>query len=486
MKTGKEYIESLRKLKPTIYYMGKKVDSVVDHPGMRPHVNSAAMTYGMAFNPQYEDLMTVTSHLTEKKISRFAHIPQNTADLTNKVKMLRAIAQNTGTCFQRCVGMDGLIATYSVTYEIDAKMDTDYHKRFIEYLNKVQDEGLMVAGAMTDPKGDRSLPPSKQSDPDLYVHVVEKRKDGIIVRGAKAHITGAVNSHEILAMPTNAMSSEDADYAVTFAVPVDAPGVVLIFGRQSNDTRKEDGQIDQGNFKFGIVGGEALIVFKDVFVPWERVFMCGEYEFAGILVERFATYHRQNYGGCKTGVSDVLIGATTTAAQYQGTDKAAHVRDKLAEMIHLTETLYAGSLACSNEGYQLPSGQYFPDPLLANITKLNTGRFMYEISRIAHDITGGLIATMPSEKDMEDPEVGQYITKYLKGNAAIPAIDRIRILRLIENMTSGTALAEAMHGAGSPQAQKIMILRQANLDNKKRLSRRLAGIETPPDPDEKG
>ncbi len=222
----------------------------------------------------------------------------------------------------------------------------------------------MCDGAMTDPKGDRSLAPSKQADPDQFLHVVERREDGMVVRGAKAHQTGAVNSHEIIVMPTVALGPEDADYAIAFAVPMDTPGIICIFGRQSNDSRKEEGEIDQGNSCFGAVGGEALVVFEDVFVPWERVFMCGEYEFAGQLVERFASYHRQNYGGCKAGVADVLIGACAALAKYQGTERASHVKDKLTEMAHLAETMYCCSLACSSEGSADPSGQYYVDPLL--------------------------------------------------------------------------------------------------------------------------
>jgi len=479
MKTGKEYIDSLRDLKTIAYYMGERVDNMVENPAIRPHINAAAATYEMAHDPLHEDLLTATSHLTGERISRFTHIPQSTDDLVKKVKTLRAIGQNTGTCFQRCVGMDGLIAVNGVTYEIDQQKGTNYHQRFLEYLKMIQTEDLMVAGAMTDPKGDRSLSPSKQSDPDLYLHVVERRRDGIVVRGAKAHMTGGINSHEILVMPTTGMGPEEADYAVSFAIPADVPGMLFVFGRQTNDTRKEDCQIDQGNAQFGIVGGESLVIFNDVFVPWERVFMCGEYEFAGLLVERFATYHRQNYGGCKTGLADVLVGATLAAAQYQGVDRAAHIRDKIVEMVHLTETLYSGSIACSEEGHKLASGQYFPNPLLANTTKLNVTRFMYEISRLAQDITGGLIATLPSEKDLKHPEIGKYIEKYFKGIADVPTEDRIRIVRLIENMTGGTALAEAMHGAGSPQAQRIMVLRQANLEHKKRLAIKLAGIKEP-------
>lgn len=475
MKTGFEYIESLRKLKTKVYAFGKQVTDLVDNPMIRPHINSAAVTYDMAHDPVTEDLVTATSHLTGKRINRFTHIHQSTEDLVKKVKMLRMIARRTGTCFQRCVGFDALNALYSVTYEMDQNLGTNYHERFKEYLLYVQDTDIMVAGSMTDPKGDRSLRPSQQVDPDLYVHVVEKNEKGIVIRGAKAHQTGIVNSHEMLIMPTTAMTAEDAPYAVACAIPVDAPGVIHIFGRQTNDSRKT-GEIDQGNARYGIVGGEALTVLENVFVPWERVFMCGEWQYAGALVERFASYHRQNYGGCKGGVSDVIIGATALIADYNGVAKASHVRDKLTEMIHLTETLYAGSIACSAEGRPTPSGAYFVDPLLANITKLNVTRFIYEICRLSHDIAGGFIATLPSEQDLRCPEVGPYVEKYFRGVASVPTEDRIRIARLIENMTGGTALAESMHGAGSPQAQRVMIMRQGNLEQKKKLASILAGI----------
>jgi 4-hydroxybutyryl-CoA dehydratase/vinylacetyl-CoA-Delta-isomerase len=347
-------------------------------------------------------------------------------------------------------------------------------------MKMVQERDLMPSGAMTDPKGDRSLSPAQQKDPDLYVHVVERKTDGIVVSGAKAHITGAVNSHGHLVMPTAAMRAEDKDYAACFYVPVDAPGLVHIFGRQSNDTRKCECSMDQGNAEYGCVGGEALIVFDRVFVPNKHVFMCGEHEFAGELVERFATFHRQNYGGCKGGLADVLIGAVYALAQAQGTARASHVKDKLAEMIHLAETIYCCSIACSCQGFQQPAGCYQADPLLANITKLNVTRNAYEIARLAHDITGGLLATMPSEFDLKDPGVGKWVDKYMKGVSDVPAETRIRLIRLIDAMTCGTALAESMHGAGSPQAQKIMIERRSNLERKKKLAEKLAKIGEQP------
>ncbi len=480
MMTGQQYRESLRRLKPEVYYLGEKIDSVADHPAFLPHVNAAALSYDMAQSPEFEELLTATSHLTGEKINRFTHIHHSHDDLVKKVKMLRALGQQTGSCFQRCVGFDGLNSVYSITYDIDQKMGTDYHKRLVKLLKDIQSKDLMVSGAMTDVKGNRRLSPSQQKDPDLYVHMVEKKKDGIVVSGAKAHITGAVNSHGHLVMPTSAMKVEDADYAVCFYVPVDAPGVIHIFGRQTNDTRKCACFMDQGNAEYGIVGGEALIVFEKVFVPWENVFMCGEYEFAYELVERFATAHRQNYGGCKTGLADALIGATYALAQVQGTDRASHVRDKLVEMVHLTETLYCCSIACSCQGYALPAGSYMADPLLANVTKLNVTREVYEIARLAQDIAGGILATAPSEMDWKDERVGKYVDKYMKGVAEVPTETRLRLLRLIEGMTCGTALVESMHGAGSPQAMRIMIERQANFERKKKLAEKLAKIGEQP------
>jgi 4-hydroxybutyryl-CoA dehydratase/vinylacetyl-CoA-Delta-isomerase len=478
--TGKQYRESLKKLKPLIYYLGEKIDDITVHPAFVPHVNAAALTYEMALAPEFEDLCSAKSHLTGEKINRFTHIHQSHDDLIKKVKMLRAIGQQTGSCFQRCVGFDGMNATYSVSYDIDKKYGTDYHQRFKKFLRMIQTQDLMPSGAMTDPKGDRSLSPAQQKDPDLYVHIVERKKDGIVVSGAKAHITGAVNSHGHLVMPTAAMRADDKDYAVCFYVPIDAPGVIHVFGRQSNDTRKCECSMDQGNAEYGCVGGEALIIFDKVFVPNEHVFMCGEYDYAVELVERFATFHRQNYGGCKGGLADVLVGAVYALTQAQGTSKASHVKDKIAEMIHLAETIYCCSIACSCQGFQQPAGCYQADPLLANITKLNVTRNVYEVARLAHDITGGLLATMPSEFDLHDPAVGKWVDKYMKGNADIPAETRIRLIRLIDAMTCGTALAESMHGAGSPQAQKIMIERRGNLERKKKLAEKLARIGDQP------
>lgn len=480
LKTGSEYVDSVRKLDKEVYMFGERIRKPVDFLFLKPTLNSIALTYELAHESKYADLMIATSHLTGEKINRFTHISQNTDDLVKKVKMLRLLGQKTGSCFQRCVGMDALITMSSVTYELDQKYKSDYHKRFTEFLEHVQRNDLMCAGSMTDVKGDRGLRPSQQADPDLYLHVVEKGNDGIIVRGAKAHQSGSVFSHELIVMPTVTMREDDKDYAVSFAIPGDTKGIIYIVGRQTNDTRKlEGGEIDVGNAKYSVAGHEALVIFDDVFVPWNRVFMCGECDFTAMLIERFASYHRQNYGGCKTGVGDVLIGATATVAEYNGVEGASHIRDKITEMIHLNETMYSCGLACSYEGYKLPSGTYFVNPLLANIVKHNVTRFPFEMARLAMDIAGGIVGTMPSEKDFKHPKLGKYIDKYLKGKADVPTEHRMRIVRLIENMALGTGLLEDLHGAGSPQTQRIMMSRLTDLEAKKKLAKILAGIEKP-------
>jgi 4-hydroxybutyryl-CoA dehydratase/vinylacetyl-CoA-Delta-isomerase len=477
IKNGAQYMESLKRVKPRIYYKGERIKDVTTHPATAPHVRAAAMTYALASDKEYKDLALAVSHLTGRTISRFTHVHQGVEDLIKKVKLLRVLGQKTGSCFQRCVGLDGINATYSVAYEIDAKHGSDYLERFKKWLTYIQDENLMVVGAMTDPKGDRSKGPADQSDPDQYVHVVERRPDGIVIRGAKLHMTGAVNSHEILVMPTTSMDQRAKDYAVVCAIPIDAPGVTLIFGRQASDDRRDRRErIDAGKPRFGAVGGEAVIAFEDVFVPTERVFMDGETDFTGTLVYRFAAHHRANYGACKTGLMDVLTGAVTYLTQVQGTDKGSHVKDKITEMIHLCETLYSSSIACSAEGWRTPSGAYMVNTMLANVCKQNVTRMHFEVARLALDLAGGFIATLPSQYDLESEDVGGLVRKYFSAVAGIPTEHRMKIARLIEAMTGGTALVESMHGAGSPQAQRIMILREGDLDKKVRLAKALIGI----------
>jgi 4-hydroxybutyryl-CoA dehydratase/vinylacetyl-CoA-Delta-isomerase len=477
--TGADYIESLRARNLRVYFLGERVREPVDHPVIRPSINAVARTYDLAVeNP---DLATAWSTLSNRRVNRFLHVTESVDDVVAQNRMQRRLGQLTGTCFQRCVGMDAINSLYSVTYE----MEPVYHARFKSFLTRMQEMNYVIGGAMTDPKGDRSKGPSDQSDPDLFVRVVERRDGGVVLRGAKTHQTGCLNSHWILVMPTMRLSPRDKDYAVVAAIPVDHPGLTYIYGRQSCDTRAmEGGEIDQGNAQFS--GQEAMILIDDVFVPDDLIFMNGETEFAAMLVERFTSYHRRSYV-CKTGLGDVIIGAAALIADYNGVAGASHVRDKLVEMCHLNETIYGAGIAASHESQPTPAGNYQPDDLLANVCKHNVTRFPYELARLAQDLAGGLVATLPSEKDFENPETGPLLQKYLKGREGVKVEDRARVLRLIENMTLGRNavgyLTESMHGAGSPQAQRVQIARQMNLEEKKKLAQSLAGIkpDLPPD-----
>jgi 4-hydroxybutyryl-CoA dehydratase/vinylacetyl-CoA-Delta-isomerase len=470
LKTPEQYVDSLRALKIRAYVGGERVEEPIDHPLVAPHVNNAAQTYTLAHQPEHEDVMTAVSHLTGERVHRFTHVFQSADDLVKKIQMLRLLGQRTGTCFQRCVGLDGLNAVYAISYEVDQGEGTDYHARFRRYLERVQAEDLMLAGAMTDPKGHRAKRPSEQEDPDQFVRVVKRLPDGVVIRGAKLHNTGGINAHEILVMPGTALRPEEKDYAIACAVPADAEGVIFIFGRQTNDRRKLEGGCDIGNPRFGAVGGESMVVFDDVFVPNDRIFMNGETGYCGTLVTYFATWHRSNYGGCKGGNADVLIGATAKMTRMLGTERNAIVRDKLIEMIHLTETTYASAIGASAMGYALPGGSYMVEPMMANTVKQNITRNIYQIARLSHDLAGGFVATMPEEKAFESPEIGEYLRKYHTANPEFDVMERVRFGRYIENMTSVTTMVEAMHGAGSPQAQRIVMLGQAGIDQKIKLA----------------
>ncbi len=478
LKTPDQYLKSIQR-NVNLYIFGEKVKKFWEHPVVVPSIRTAMMTYKLAQTEEYRPLMTATSNLTGNTINRFTHIHQSVDDLLKKVEMLRLLGQKTACCFQRCVGFDAANALYSVTYETDRKHKTDYHQRFRSYWTDVQNQDLFVAGSMTDSKGDRGKRPNEQADPDAYLHIVEERDDGIVVRGAKLHQTGFLNSHRAIVLPTLAMKPGEEKYAVSFGIDTDSKGITMIYGRQSSDTRKlEDGNMDIGNWKYG--GQEIFVIFDDVFVPREHIFMNGETEFTGELVNRFAGYHRQSYA-CKTGVGDALIGAAALAARYNGVEESSHIRDKLVEMVHLHETLFCCSVACSARGFQREAGNYEMDMLLANVNKQNVTRFPYEIGRLAEDIAGGIICTMPSQADFDDPDIGPLVKKYLSTCEDVPPVDRYRLIRFIESLTMGVASVsyktESLHGAGSPQAQRIMISRQANLDEKIRLVKEILDLK---------
>jgi len=476
IRTGDDYLTSLRHRFVAVYLFGERIEEPVDHPIIRPSINALRATYELALEDP--DLATAYSPLIDARVNRFLHIVESPHDLVMKNRMQRRLGQLTGTCFQRCAGLDTISVLHSITYDIDARHGTTYHARYLEFLKFAQRANIIIGAGMTDPKGDRSKRPGEQVDPDMFLHVTRRTAEGVYVTGAKAHMTGGLNSHWIVVMPTMNLGEGDRAYAVVGAVPGDAAGITYIYGRQSCDTRAmEKGDIDKGNARYG--GQETLVVFEDVFIPHNHIFMDGEHEFAQEMVARFTSYHRASYV-CKTGLGDVMVGAAAAIAEYNGADQASHVKDKLVEMTHLNETIYSSAIASSHEAKPLASGIYMNDSMLANVCKHNVTRFPYEISRLAQDLAGGLMVTLPSEADFNHEVAGPILRKYLKGRNNVPVEHRARMLRLIENMTLGRNavgyLTESLHGAGSPQAQRIQILRGMEVERKKGYAKELAGI----------
>ena len=470
------YLKSISDRNLKIYLMGKLVEDPLTHPIIRPSIEAMAETYELAVNEP--ELGSVKSPYTGESINRFLHIAESNDDLYLQNKMQRKLGQLTGTCFQRCVGMDAFNALHSVTFEIDEKYSTKYHQNFISFLTEMHKYNLVIGGAMTDVKGDRSKLPHEQEDEDLYLRIVDRDENGVYVKGAKAHQTGCINSHWMVVMPTLRLTEKDKDYAIVGAIPVDAEGITYIYGRQSCDTRSmEPGEYDVGNKYFA--GQEAMVIFDNVFIPNELIFMNGEFDFASMLVERFTTYHRRSYV-CKAGVGDVLIGAAATIAEYNGVENASHISDKLVEMNKMNETIYATGIASSLQGSKTKSGNYINDDLLANVCKQHVTKDTFEIGRLAQDLAGGLVGSMPSGIDFNEGEMSSELKKYLKGIKETNAEDRVKILRLIENMTLGrnavAYLTESLHGAGSPQAQRVQIKRKVNIEEKKDLAKKLSGV----------
>ncbi len=475
IKTFEEYLESLRKLKLTVYMFGEKVENPVDNPRIRAGINATGATYELANSEKYRDLLTTISPFTGKRVSRFTLPPLSIEDLVMRVKGNRILGGYVGTCHQRCTGLDCLSSLSIVTYDIDKKYGTHYYDRFLDFLKYMQENDLTGNAGVTDVKGDRSLGPHEQADKDMYLRVVDQTNEGIIVKGAKVHQTGSISSHEIIVLPTRAMGKGDEDYALAFATPSDTKRLIHVVGRNSMDTREIEG-VDCGNLRYSKYC--PTLIFDEVLVPWERVFMYREVEFASEFVNRFSAFHRQSHGGCKSGKIDAMTGAALLMMDYNGTTKVSHHKEKVINMIHIAETLYGCSLAASYEGKKEPSGTYFIDPILANASKIHEGKEMAEAVRLLVDVAGGFVADLPSDRDFNHPEIGELLKKYLKGATGIPVEKRVKMLRLVEKMAMESAdTISDIHGGGSPAAHRITIYRESDINYKKNCAKHLAGIQ---------
>ncbi|MBN1375562.1 MAG: aromatic ring hydroxylase [Dehalococcoidia bacterium] len=473
MITGDMYRDRMAKLKPNVYQRGKIVDRF--DPTIVGGINVMAATYDFAAEPDFKEIGVAKSHLTGEKINRFTHIHHSMEDLLSKQKMTRLYCQEVGGCIQRCMGVDALNAISITAYEADQKYGTSYNKNFLNYLKKVQQEDLSLVCAQTDVKGNRPWRPGQQNDPDLYVRVIEKRADGIIVNGAKAHNSCSAYADEIVAIPTRNMVADEPDWAVAFALPSDWEGVTIINGAYSPPSRK---QLKAPYNTTGI--SHSITVFDKVFVPWERVFMCGETDKAGKCALLFALYHRHSYCGCKAALSEIFTGATALAAEYNGIQNAQHVRHKLAEMIQVVDLIFAAGIAAGINCIKADSGTFIPDSNYVNAGRMLAGEAIYGEYESLAAIAGGLSATLPHEEDFYNEKTGPYLNKYIMRNPDIPAEHQHRAFRLFQDMMAsaygGHKLIDALHGGGSPVIEKVAIYRDHNIEHSKNIARRLAGI----------
>ena len=478
--TSQQYLDSVRKLKPRVYCGGKWVENLLDNPVTKSMVMANAAIYDLAQEPEHQGVMVATSHLTGEPINRNLNVARNIHDLDMRQEMALLTSQTVGTCNYRCVGCDALNALASTTWEMDQGLGTKYNERFNNWLKMAQSKDLAVSGAITDAKGDRKKRPTQQDEQDVYLHLVEKRDDGIVVRGFKVSQSGAIGAHETLVLPGGGLKDDEGIFALSFAVPNGSPGLTYICQYNAYSAEREyfgDEIEEMGNPIYG-QRETSTMVFDNVFIPWERVFLCGETKFAGRLVTRFAKAHRMNCGGaCKVGFADVIIGGTMLAAEYTGVDKVPHIQEKIIDMVRLSETSHACAIAAAMRGREEPkgSGVYLPDDLFGNAAKLNIAHGFWEIIKNAGDIGGGLVVTMPRLKDLNNPEVGPTLKKVF--GAAAPAEKRLKVAKFLQHWAAGLHGAGTWHGAGAPQTQRFMFMVLTDFEKKKKMAKKLMGMK---------
>ncbi len=458
VRTAGDYISSLRDGRDA-YYRGVRVFSVDDHPVLGIAVRHLAKLY------EFRDRVYTDSEFGP--ISRYYRIPKSPSDLLDRHKM---IYDHTYACngifnIGQAIGSDALFSLMIVARKMDSRFGTSYYSRVMDYYRYVVKNDLAIAVAQTDVKGDRSKRPHEQKDPDLYLRIVDVRSDGIIVRGAKAHTTQAAVSNEIIVLPTRAMTQKDADYAVAFAVPANAKGLKMIVRPIDEVEGNRSSVLSVKDYEL-----ETLTIFEDVFVPWERVFMFKEYEYAGFLANLFATYHRFTALSYRSAMANLYLGAASLVAKANGIYEAHHVRNRIIDMIMWKEIMRMGAIASATTAV-IDEGIAIPNPLYTNIAKLYSNQNFSKIVEGLVDIAGGIIATIPSEEDIKG-ELANIIAKYLAG--AVDGRERIKILKIAKELAGsssfvGYILSLMIHAEGSIEASRIAMIREYNLEEAEKL-----------------
>ncbi|MGL1834899.1 4-hydroxyphenylacetate 3-hydroxylase family protein [Rhodocyclaceae bacterium SMB388] len=487
MMSGADYRESLRRLRPRVYVDGRLIESVADAPEFVPGVNALALTYDFARDPDKARVMTAVQSSDGRTLNRMLHIDESAGDLLNKLEAVRLLCQETG-CAQRYLAHDALNAIHQVSARIDdATGSTEHRTRFAEYLKHVHDGDLSLGIAMTDAKGDRSRRPHQQANTDTYVHVVERNGRGIVISGVKAIVTGAPYMHELLVMPCRNMGPEDADFAVCCAVPVDADGLTMVSRPAGRPGEKPEHGAPLFSRRYG--QSTAVVIFDKVFVPWERVFYAGEWAHSGALTYSYATHHRHSCIAARAGFGDLLIGAGALMCEANGFDpgKKANLREPMVELIKIVEGFYACGVAASVYATQDPhSGSFMPEPVFSNIGKLLLATQIYDMHRLAHEVSGGLIVALPGPDEDHNPATAATLAEVLRANPDVPYDKRIEVARFMEDLTAsyqgGWYSVISLHGGGSPAAMKQEIWRNYPLGDKVDLVERLLDRNVLDDP----
>ena len=456
MLTGEEYKESLYDGRAT-YFEGKKVDDLPNHRLLGGAVSMVADRY---------DWLATNAIDGESPLNS---IPTNPEELRAKVALVHE------------AGMLAHVTYTSImTLATAAGRMTETAPKYIEgiqaYIEDAQKRDIRITQCITDAKGDRSRPPGKQEDPDSYVRVVERQKDGVVIRGAKLHITGASLGHELLTIPTKAMKPGEEDYAIAAMIPVNAPGVKIV------NTTYAPRHADVRDFP---VSGEdhypeGFVIFDDVFVPKERIFLDGEVAHASVFAHSLGLWERLGGLSAMADGADLLVGLAQLIAEANGLAGEGHIKEKISEMIIHATVIRACLEAALSHSKTGPFGAAFPDELYTNAGKY-TGAANYSLMvRHLHDIAGGSILTAPSMADLDNAETGPFVRKYMATRADVDGEYRIRLFHAIRDLTAdsygGWSAVTNIQAGGGLYAQRIVTRRHYDLDGAKRKALAVAGI----------
>ena len=474
IRTVEEYKESLRDGR-RVYIRGEKVEDITKHPILGVTCDTIAAGYELTASkdPAVRDIFVAPHPETGEPVNRYFITPRNKEDLANRTQMIqRSIELIGGLPFGKDIGTDCLNAAFVVAGQMGKP---EYQKNALNFLEHLRKNDLHTCGAVTCVKGDRSKEPSKQKHPDYYLHVVDKNKDGIIVKGAKIHITSAATANEIIVVPTRQMREDESDYAVSFAIPANTKGITFICrggrGAWSDHEFHADHPVRELT--------EAMIVFDNVFVPWERVFMCGEWQFSMLMTYTFATFHRFTAISYKVPAVEVMAGCAVAMAKYNGLYNVGHIKDKLADIAAYVETLRALANAAAQNPVMY-GDIAVPNPLIANMAKLHFASKYHAFIELIQDIGGGILATAPDKKDWENPDIHDYLEHYLGGSEKYSTLDRLKMIhetmRHICSHESAFHEVTTVHAEGSMAAQKMMILVESPLKRYETMAKTAAGI----------